>query len=149
MRHCSRIPSSGVDRWQTGGVTDVLPGSAPSPTAPTPTPATTGDGCCTPAAPLVGAAVDAGEAEQLARRFQALADPTRVRLLSLIGAHPAGEACVCDLTEPVGLAQGTVSFHLKRLVDGGLLVREQRGRWAFYRLVDGALGELADSLRRF
>lgn len=143
MRHCSRHPSSSVNAWQTVGVTDVLPGSAP------PTTAVAADDCCTPAAPLVGAAVDAAEAEQLARRFQALADPTRVRLLSLIGAHPAGEACVCDLTEPIGLAQGTVSFHLKRLVDGGLLVREQRGRWAFYRLVDGALDELAHALRRF
>lgn len=147
MCHCSRLASSGVDVWDSGGVSNVLTGSASPSTVPTTS--ASADDCCTPAEPLVGAAVDPAEAEQIARRFQALADPTRVRLLSLIGAHPAGEACVCDLTEPVGLAQGTVSFHLKRLVDSGLLEREQRGRWAFYRLVEGAVDQLADTLRRF
>lgn len=129
-------------RGRLVGVTDVLPHRPTAPADPV------GE-CCTPLVPPVGAVVEPGQAEQLARRFKALADPTRVRLLSLIGAHPAGEACVCDLTAPIGLAQGTVSFHLKTLVDAGLLAREQRGRWSFYRLVDGALDDLAGILCRF
>jgi len=124
------------------GVTDVLPHRPP-------TPADRVGECCTPLAPPAAALLKPDLAEQLARRFKALADPTRVRLLSLIGSHPAGEACVCDLTAPIGLSQGTVSFHLKTLVDAGLLTREQRGRWSFYRLIDGALDDLADILRRF
>jgi ArsR family transcriptional regulator len=79
--------------------------------------------------------------------FRALGDPTRVRLLSLIAAHPEREACICDLIDPVGLSQPTVSHHMKQLVDAGLVVREQRGRWAFYRLVEGQLTALGDALR--
>lgn len=101
--------------------------------------------CCSP---MTGGALDVEQAERLARLFKALGDPTRVRLLSLIAAHQDGEACVCDLTEPVGLSQGTVSHHLKQLVDAGLVSREQRGRWSYYRIVDGALTALADSLAR-
>ncbi len=86
-----------------------------------------------------GVVLDVGRAEALARVFKALSDPTRVRLVSLIAAHEAGEACVCDLIEPVGLSQPTVSHHLKQLVEAGLLSREQRGRWAYYRVVDRAL----------
>jgi len=67
--------------------------------------------------------------------------------VSLIAAHAGAEACVCDLTDPVGLSQPTVSHHLKQLVDAGLLTREQRGRWSFYRVVDGALDSLAGALR--
>ncbi|MFV0406547.1 MAG: ArsR/SmtB family transcription factor [Propioniciclava sp.] len=70
------------------------------------------------------------DAQRLARVFKALGDPTRVRLLSTIAAQSGGEACVCDLTEPVGLAQPTVSHHMKQLVDAGLVAREQRGKWA-------------------
>lgn len=99
--------------------------------------------CCSP---MTGGALDAEQAERLARLFKALGDPTRVRLMSLIAAHRGGEACVCDLTEPVGLSQGTVSHHLKQLVDAGLITREQRGRWSYYRVVDGALTALAGSL---
>lgn len=88
------------------------------------------------------------EAERLARIFKALGDPTRVRLVSLIAAHEAGEACVCDLTNPVGLAQPTVSHHLKQLVEAGLITREQRGRWSYYRIVDSTLAGLAEALRR-
>ena len=77
------------------------------------------------------------------RRLKALAEPTRLRLLSLIAAREDGEACVCDLTAPVGLSQPTVSHHLKVLVDAGILHREQRGKWAYYRLVPGALDTLA------
>jgi ArsR family transcriptional regulator, arsenate/arsenite/antimonite-responsive transcriptional repressor len=91
-------------------------------------------------------AIDA--AEQLARVFKALGDPTRVRLLSLIAAHADAEACVCDLTDPVGLSQPTVSHHLKQLVEAGLITRQQRGKWAYYRVAHTALDALADTLRR-
>ena len=70
-----------------------------------------------------------------------------MRLVSLIAAHDDGEACVCDLTEPVGLSQPTVSHHLKQLIDAGLLTRQQRGKWAYYRVVDHALNALAGALR--
>lgn len=85
--------------------------------------------CCPQvlASPLSGA-----EAERLASALRVLADPARLQLLSLLGAHPDGEACVCDLTGPVGLAQPTVSHHLKVLTEAGLVGREQRGRWVYY-----------------
>lgn len=95
---------------------------------------------------LTGTAIGVPRAEQLARVFKALGDPTRVRLVSLIAAHEGGQACVCDLTEPVGLSQPTVSHHLKLLVDAGLLSREQRGRWAYYRVVEPALVDLAATI---
>jgi ArsR family transcriptional regulator len=104
---------------------------------------TAGAACC---APLVRQAADPQTARALARTFKALADPTRVQLLSIVASHEGGEACVCDLTEPVGLSQPTVSHHLKILVDAGLLTREQRGRWAYYSLVPGALTSLATTL---
>lgn len=88
-------------------------------------------------------ALGEGEAREIASIFKALGDPTRVRLLSLIAGSPGGEACVCDLTEPVGLAQPTVSHHLKTLVDAGLLAREQRGRWAYYAITPAPLETLA------
>lgn len=100
--------------------------------------------CCNP---LTAGALDADAAERLARVFKALGDPARVRLLSLIAAHEGGEACVCDLTEPVGLSQPTVSHHLKQLVTAGLIAREQRGKWAYYRVVQPALDALAGTLR--
>jgi ArsR family transcriptional regulator len=98
--------------------------------------------CCAPA----GEVITAEEAEQLARRFKALGDPTRVRLLSLIAAHDGGEACICDLIDPVGLAQPTVSHHMKQLADAGLVTREQRGKWAYYRIVNDALTALATAI---
>lgn len=96
---------------------------------------------------VTGGVLGNDEAERLARIFKALGDPTRVRLLSLIAAHVDREACICDLTEPVGLSQPTVSHHMKQLVDVGLLTREQRGKWAYYRVVDSALENLAGALR--
>ena len=96
--------------------------------------------CCVP---LTQDVIDVDDAEQLARKFKALGDPTRVRLLSLIAAHSEREACICDLTEPVGLSQPTVSHHMKKLADAGLVTREQRGKWAYYRIVDDALTSLA------
>lgn len=102
------------------------------------------DVCCSPVA---RGALDAEQAEHLARMFKALADPTRVRLLSMIAAQPDREACICDLIEPVGLSQPTVSHHMKQLVDAGLVTREQRGRWAFYRVVEERLTSLSSALR--
>jgi ArsR family transcriptional regulator len=105
----------------------------------------TGLGAC--CSPVTGGVLETETAEQLARMFKALGDPTRVRLLSLIAAHPDAEACICDLTGPVGLAQPTVSHHMKQLTDAGLVTREQRGRWAFYRVVDTTLETLSQALR--
>ncbi|WP_017932741.1 ArsR/SmtB family transcription factor [Nocardioides sp. Iso805N] len=101
------------------------------------------DGCCSS---LTGGVVDDETAATLARMFKALGDPTRVKLLSLIAAATGGEACVCDLTDPVGLAQPTVSHHMKILVEAGLVTREQRGRWAYYAVVPAALSTLAGAL---
>ncbi len=99
-----------------------------------------GTACC---ASIVGETVSAEDAALLAARFKAIGEPTRLRLLSLVAATEGQEACVCDLTEPVGLAQATVSHHLKVLVDAGLLTRSRRGTWSFYGLVPGALDDLA------
>ena len=86
--------------------------------------------CC---APLAASTLSDEEAAATAELFKALGDPARVRILNLI-ALSGGEVCACDLNEPVGLAQPTVSHHLKKLVDAGLLEREQRGKWAFFSL---------------
>lgn len=83
-----------------------------------------------------------GEAEQLARVLKAVADPARLQLLALI--RSAGETCACDLTEPVGLSQPTVSHHLKVLTEAGLLHREQRGQWAWFRADERRLKELGE-----
>jgi ArsR family transcriptional regulator len=100
--------------------------------------------CCSP---LIGAVLDTGAATRLASMFKALGDPTRVRLLSLIAAHEGREACICDLTEPVGLSQGTVSHHMKLLAEAGLVSREQRGKWAYYRVETETLTALAATLK--
>lgn len=99
--------------------------------------------CCPPRAVPV---MPVERAEQLARLLKAVADPTRLRLLSLVAGTDDGEACICDLTAPVELSQPTVSHHMKILVEAGLLAREQRGKWAYYRTVPGALRQLADAL---
>jgi ArsR family transcriptional regulator len=99
--------------------------------------------CCSP---ITGGVLDDAAAERLAGVLKALGEPTRLRLLSLIAAQEGAEACVCELTGPVGLSQPTVSHHLKVLVDAGLIEREQRSKWAYYRLVPGVLGSLADML---
>lgn len=96
--------------------------------------ATTG-GCCGPAE---AGGLDADAAHDVAATFKALADPARVRRLSIIAARPDGEACVCDLTEPLGLSQPTVSHHMAMLARAGLVTREQRGRWAYYAIARGA-----------
>ena len=101
-----------------------------------PTNTATGETCCAPGGT---ASVDAESAQTLAKVFKALGDPTRVKLFSLINASTDGEMCLCDLTDPVGLSQPTVSHHMRLLVEAGLVTREQRGRWAYYRPVPGAL----------
>jgi ArsR family transcriptional regulator len=95
--------------------------------------------CC---APLSASSLSDDEALATAELFKALGDPARVRLVNLI-ATSGGAVCACDLIEPVGLAQPTVSHHLKKLVDAGLLEREQRGKWAFYSLKRDAVEKLA------
>ena len=99
--------------------------------------------CC---APLTMEAISADSAEKLARTLKVIADPARLRLISLVAAHEDAEACVCDLTEPLGLGQPTVSHHLKILVEAGILSRDKRGTWAYYKLVPGALDEIAKLL---
>jgi ArsR family transcriptional regulator, arsenate/arsenite/antimonite-responsive transcriptional repressor len=95
--------------------------------------------CCRP---LLAEPLSAEDAEQLAAPMKALADPARLRILSLIQAQPGGEACVCNLMAPLELTQGTVSHHLRVLREAGLVEREQRGSWAYYRVVPGALAAL-------
>jgi len=85
-------------------------------------------------------------AESLARSIKALADPARLRILSIVASHEDAETCVCDLTEPLDLAQPTVSHHLKVLMDAGFLTRSKRGTWAYYRLVPGSLDAVAGLL---
>ncbi|GEL48150.1 transcriptional regulator [Cellulomonas hominis] len=99
--------------------------------------------CC---APLTREPVTADEAEKLAGIFKAVADPARLRLLSIIASHDGGEACVCDLTEPLELSQPTVSHHLKVLVEAGLVTRDKRGRWAYFAVVPDALDALGKVL---
>ncbi|WP_235927877.1 ArsR/SmtB family transcription factor [Goekera deserti] len=105
------------------------------------TPTTVPAACCPPAA--LAAGLSGQQAADLARRLKALADPARLRLLSLIAGSPAGEACVCDLTDPLGLTQPTVSHHLKVLVDAGFLARDKRGVWAWFSIVPGAMETVA------
>src|SRR6202167_3606046 len=96
--------------------------------------------CC---APLLRQPITASQAADLAHLLKALADPTRLRLVSMVAAHEGGEACVCDLTEPLGLTQPTISHHLKILVDAGIFTRDKRGVWAYYALRPAALDALA------
>ncbi len=99
--------------------------------------------CC---APLTRSTIEPDQAVALARRLKAIADPVRLRLLSIVAASEGHEACVCDLTVPVGLSQPTVSHHLKVLTDAGFLTRTKRGTWAYFSLVPGALESVAQPL---
>lgn len=119
---------------QTVSVSPTLPVVQPSDLA----------SCC---APVTGGIVSDPTAETLARIFKALGDSSRVKLLSMVAAAPDGEACVCDMTEPVGLSQPTVSHHMRILVEAGLVTREQRGKWAYYRVVPEVLDSLASALK--
>jgi ArsR family transcriptional regulator len=99
--------------------------------------------CC---APLQAAPLEAGDAAELARRFGALADPVRLRLLSLLATSADGAVCACDLVEPVGKSQPTVSHHLKVLREAGLVTGERRGTNVWYAVVPAALDSLRDAL---
>jgi len=95
--------------------------------------------CCSP---LSSEPLSAEQAEQVAPLLKALADPVRLRLMSLVASHPGGEACVCDLTDAFELSQPTISHHLKVLHDCGLLDREKRSVWVYYRARPEALASL-------
>jgi ArsR family transcriptional regulator, arsenate/arsenite/antimonite-responsive transcriptional repressor len=96
--------------------------------------------------PLLQEPIDSAQAARLAAALKVLADPARLRLLSLIQAQPGSEACVCHLTEPLGLSQPTVSHHLKVLLQAGLVEREQRGSWAYFRVLPEPLAALRELL---
>ena len=102
------------------------------------TPSTSPIACC---APIAARTLSDAEAEATAALFRALGDPARVRLLNILAA--CDEVCVCELTEPLGLSQPTVSHHLKTLTDAGLLSREQRGKWAYFSIKPEATARLA------
>jgi ArsR family transcriptional regulator, arsenate/arsenite/antimonite-responsive transcriptional repressor len=92
--------------------------------------------------PLSAGPLSAGQAEQVAPMLKALADPVRLRLMSLVASHQGGEACVCDLNDAFALSQPTISHHLKVLHEAGLLQRDKRGVWVFYRARTEALASL-------
>lgn len=101
------------------------------------------EACCPQ---LLSAPLDEADADQLAAAFKALADPVRLQLLSLIAAAPEGTACSCDLEEPVGKSQPTVSHHLSVLADAGLVTKARRGRWVMCTVVPERLAALRNSL---
>lgn len=101
------------------------------------------EACC---APVLSAPIAVEEAQELAAGFKVLADPVRLRLLSLVANSPDGEVCACDLVEPLGRSQPTVSHHLSILADAGLLTREQRGKWAWFRVVPERVAVLREAL---
>ena len=98
--------------------------------------------CCSP----LDSGLSVAEADQLAAALRILADPARLRLLSLISSAPETGACVCELVEPLGLAQPTVSHHLKVLHEAGLLEREKKGAWVYYRLAPAPLRWLQEAI---
>ena len=100
----------------------------------------TAQACC---APLRSAPLSVEHAAQLSMRLKALADPARLRLVSLLLVSESGELCTCEVTEPLGLSQPTVSHHFKKLTDAGLITGERRGTWTYYRIVPEALAALA------
>ena len=99
--------------------------------------------CCEP---VLSATLDESDAEELAGAFKVLADPARLRLMSLVANSPSGEVCACDLVVPLGRSQPTISHHLSVLVDAGLLARERRGKWAWYSMVPERLAVLCQIL---
>lgn len=96
--------------------------------------------CC---APLTRDPISQSQAEDLSRSLKAIADPARLRLISIIAASEGEEACVCDLTDALNVGQPTVSHHLKVLADAGFVTRSKRGTWAYYTLVPGALDSVS------
>jgi len=96
--------------------------------------------CC---APLSAPALSDEEAEATAAVFRSLSDPNRVKIINLLATQAGEEICICDLTEPLGLSQPTVSHHMKKLLDVGIVEREQRGKWAYFTLNAESLRTLA------
>jgi len=103
-------------------------------------PVPTAQVCCSP---LTSSPLSAQDATQLSMRLKALADPTRLRLVSMLLSSENGELCTCDVTEPLGLSQPTISHHFKKLTEAGLVTGERRGTWTHYRIVPEALAGLA------
>ena len=99
--------------------------------------------CCPP---VMRSSLGSDEADRLAAALKVMADPARLRLVSMIAAQPGGEACQCDLTDEIGLSQPTVSHHLRVLQEAGVLDREQRGRWAYYRIRSDPLRQMARAI---
>lgn len=108
--------------------------------APSPAPSLS---CC---APLGQAPLSADDAGSLAAQLKALADPARLRVLSILMASESGSACTCDLTGPLGLSQPTVTHHLRRLLEAGLVTADRRGSWTYYAVVPEALERLSLAL---
>jgi ArsR family transcriptional regulator len=98
--------------------------------------------CCPP---LTSAELSAADAVRMAAMFKALSDPVRLRLFSKVASHPGGEACVCDIAD-VGVSQPTVSHHLKKLREAGLLASERRGTWVYYRVEPSVLAAMGQML---
>jgi len=126
---CVMSLPQGIDICQYRCVSIFLPLASPADTA----------ACC---APLTAEPLTMEQAGQVAPLLKALAEPVRLRLMSLVASHPGGEACVCDLTGAFDLSQPTISHHLKVLHDSGLLDREKRGVWVYYRARTEALASL-------
>jgi ArsR family transcriptional regulator, arsenate/arsenite/antimonite-responsive transcriptional repressor len=101
------------------------------------------DDCC---ASVLAPNLAEGDADELARSFAALADPVRLRLLNLLGAAPEGEVCICNLVEPIGKSQPTISHHMKLLVEAGLVHGERRGKWVWYSLDRSRLATLRTAI---
>jgi ArsR family transcriptional regulator len=99
--------------------------------------------CCPP---MFGTPLTEDQAVELADVLKAMADPARLRLLSIIASSPDGEACACDLAEPLNRSQPTVSHHLTQLVQAGLVTREQRGKWAWFRINDDRVAALCSCI---
>jgi ArsR family transcriptional regulator len=99
-------------------------------------------GCCSVLVRPVGER----DAQDLSAAFKALSDPGRLRVLSLIASQPSGEVCACDLVEPIGKSQPTVSHHLKVLYEAGLVTKDKRGSWIWYRVVPERLDQLRTAL---
>ena len=111
---------------------------------PTSTPDTAPDTLCCPT--IIESPIDEAAARDLAAVLKALADPVRLRLVSIVAAAPTGEMCACDLPDLVDRSQPTVSHHLSQLVKAGIIDREQRGKWAWFRLRPGRLEAVREAL---
>lgn len=101
---------------------------------------------CTPCCCLLETQLDDRDAERLAAQLKALADPTRLKLVSMLATSPTGELCACDLPQALGKAQPTISHHLRQLTDVGLIERERRGKWAWFTLRSDRLAALRAAL---